>query len=131
MERFGEDETVMTQGEKGDKFYVLVAGKVSVVQHNEENETRRKIAELSDGDYFGEIALLYETERNASVMTQSVCIFLTLHYEKFHQVLKTLSETKRTHLLEEARSRLSPLQLSNLPQSPRFLWNEDHENTTQ
>ncbi|RWC03489.1 cyclic nucleotide-binding domain-containing protein [Mesorhizobium sp.] len=47
-----------------------------------------RIALLRDGDYFGEIALLKNVTRTASVKTLTPCTFLSLQREQFSYLLE-------------------------------------------
>ena len=55
-------ERVVTQGDDGDRFYVVLAGLLAAVQAERGARTV-----LRPGSYFGEVALLMGTERTATV----------------------------------------------------------------
>jgi CRP-like cAMP-binding protein len=63
---FAVGDVLIRQGDAGDAFYVVREGSVSVLQ--QEGRVRRKLATLSSGGYFGEIALLRDAPRMASVV---------------------------------------------------------------
>lgn len=65
LQRFDEGQLVFEQGDKADAFYVICSGSVRVFRG--EGETRRDIATLEEGSFFGEMALLSEAPRSASV----------------------------------------------------------------
>jgi CRP/FNR family transcriptional regulator, cyclic AMP receptor protein len=58
---FNAGETVTTEGQTGVGFFVIEQGEVTVTVGGDE---RRK---LGPGDYFGEVALLNETARTATI----------------------------------------------------------------
>jgi len=60
---------------------------------------------LQDGDHFGEIALLHQVVRTASVRTLAPCIFLSLQRGQFDRLLAqvpSLRETLETIQLQRA-----------------------------
>ena len=59
------DETICRQGDEPDYFYVVLSGKVDVVVNGSE------VAELSRGDFFGELSIINGAKRNASIVTKS------------------------------------------------------------
>ncbi|MGV3624428.1 MAG: cyclic nucleotide-binding domain-containing protein [Archangium sp.] len=63
--RFEEGQLVFEQGDKADAFYVICGGAVRVFRM--EGENRRDLATLEEGSFFGEMALLSEAPRSASV----------------------------------------------------------------
>ncbi|NDK08175.1 cyclic nucleotide-binding domain-containing protein [Candidatus Gracilibacteria bacterium] len=66
IENFKEGEIVFKEGENSNgKGYVIKSGKVSI------NINKVVVAELGAGEMFGEIALLREEERNATVIAIS------------------------------------------------------------
>jgi len=58
-------ENIITEGEFGDRFYVLTEGTVGVIIDEEE----KKI--LTEGDNFGELALMYNCPRTATIVVKS------------------------------------------------------------
>lgn len=65
LQRFEEGQLVFAQGEKADAFYVICAGRVRVFRS--EGSARKDLATLEEGSFFGEMALLSEAPRSASV----------------------------------------------------------------
>jgi ATP-binding cassette subfamily B protein len=77
---------VFRQADAGDKFYIVARGRVAVtVAGNQGPETRLDV--LQDGDYFGEIALLEDVPRTATVETLLPSLFLTLNRQHFLAML--------------------------------------------
>jgi len=89
-----EERLVIQEGDPGEKFYVIVWGKVAVTRMDGEGRERR-LAVLHDGDHFGEIALLKNVPRTATVRTLTPCVFLTLQRGQFLTLLQ-----RRPHLLQ-------------------------------
>lgn len=81
-----EGETIVTEGEEGNKFYIIVRGKVEIIKVLSGEEQR--VATLQDGDYFGEIALLKNIPRTATVKALTPSVILSVRREAFHQLTK-------------------------------------------
>ena len=94
-ERHPEGRLVIQQGDPGDKFYILVRGTVEVVKAGPDGAEQR-IRVLEDGDFFGEIALLKDTPRTATVRTLSQCVFLTLQREQFTSLIRRAPHLRAT-----------------------------------
>jgi CRP-like cAMP-binding protein len=62
---YGPGEIIFRQGEVGDCMYVILSGKVEVIQESEGRKLR--LAELGEGDFFGEMALIEKEVRSATV----------------------------------------------------------------
>lgn len=94
-EHVPEQRTVIHQGDIGDKLYVIVRGKVDVIRTDPTGEEHR-VAVLQDGDHFGEIALLHQVVRTASVRTITSCIFLSLQRSQFDRLLSDVPHLRET-----------------------------------
>jgi MFS family permease len=70
-------ETVVTEGEPGDDFFVVEAGGLSV------SVDGREVRRLEPGDSFGEVALLRRVPRTATVSATRTSVLLTLDHEAF------------------------------------------------
>jgi ATP-binding cassette subfamily B protein len=86
-ENVPEDRLVIQEGDVGDKFYVIVRGSVAVTRHGDGGHEQR-LPDLEDGDHFGELALLHDVARSASVRTLTACVFLTLQRGQFNALLE-------------------------------------------
>ncbi len=92
---------IIRQGDTGSEFYLLRKGDVDVTQT--QDGTERKIATLREGDFFGEVALLEDQPRNATVTTRTETLCYTLSKAEFRQVLSqshTFEEELRKALFE-------------------------------
>ncbi|MBL9174449.1 MAG: AMP-binding protein [Verrucomicrobiales bacterium] len=66
---FEANEVVFRQGEPGDAMYFLTSGQVSVTQE----DAGRQVAVLREGMYFGEVAILKEVPRTATIRAITDC----------------------------------------------------------
>ena len=77
--------TVLTrEGKPGREFFVLIEGTVDVTRDG------TKIAELGEGDWLGEIALLTESPRTATATATSPARILVVTDRAFRQVVERM-----------------------------------------
>jgi CRP/FNR family cyclic AMP-dependent transcriptional regulator len=77
--------TVMTrEGRPGREFFVLIEGTARVTKDGQ------KVAELKGGDWFGEIALITNRPRTATVTATSAVDVLVLTDRRFRTVVETM-----------------------------------------
>lgn len=69
-------EVVVRQGGPADKFFIIVEGDVEVVREDDGEE--RTINVLGAGDYFGEVAILRDSTRIATVRATARTTLLTM-----------------------------------------------------
>lgn len=82
---FHAGDTVTAEGQSGVGFFVIEAGKATVTVGGEE---RRR---LGPGDYFGEVALLNETARTATIIADSELRCYGLTSWEFRPLVETHS----------------------------------------
>ena len=77
----GEGQTLVTQDSAGHSFYVIIDGAADVIRDGQ------KLAELGSGDFLGEMALLEDLPRSATVVTTAPSRVLEMHRRDFSTVL--------------------------------------------
>jgi cAMP-dependent protein kinase regulator len=86
-EKFEKNQYIIKEGEQGDKFFILDEGEAVATK---ENMNFKK--QYIKGDYFGELALLRNAPRAASVMAVTDCKVLTLDRPAFKRLLGPLED---------------------------------------
>lgn len=89
-EEVGAGDVVTYQGEYGDSFYIVESGTLDVCVDG------RHVRSLGAGDFFGELALLRDTTRSATVRATSDCRLWVLPRRAFLTVLTGFDPTSRT-----------------------------------
>ena len=80
-------EKVIRQGDAGDLFYLIRGGSVDVIINDGKQDN--KVAELKQGQYFGEAALITDEPRNATIVAREPAVFYALGKNDFRAVLET------------------------------------------
>jgi cAMP-dependent protein kinase regulator len=99
FESFAAGTTIVREGDRGRKFYIIKEGSAKVVVG--ENE----VGALEGGQYFGEMALLDDEVRKASVVATTACECFALDRPTFNRILGSLQDI----MARETEVRLSSL----------------------
>ncbi|TDJ19123.1 MAG: cyclic nucleotide-binding domain-containing protein [Gammaproteobacteria bacterium] len=81
-------EVIVEQGSTGDYYYIIQSGRCLVTRQSVTNGAMSKLAELSEGDCFGEEALVSESTRNATVTMLTDGQLMRLAKEDFNELIK-------------------------------------------
>jgi CRP-like cAMP-binding protein len=84
-EEIGPGKPLLTEGEDGDRFYVVLSGLLSVTQAD---RGLRRI--LKPGDYFGEVALAMNMPRTASVSPMTPVTLASCDRQTFDEFIRPL-----------------------------------------
>ncbi len=99
---YAEGEAIITQGKGGEGLFVLSDGKAEAVRLQPDGETIT-VNQFGPNDFFGELALLDEGLRTASVIAKSEVTCLILTRWDFKGILKDEPEMAISMLEELAK----------------------------
>ena len=77
--------TIVSEGEEGDRFYVMLSGMAGVSQ-----KMRGPRGMIRPGDWFGEVALAMGVPRTATVTTMTPCVVASCDRATFDKLLRPL-----------------------------------------
>ena len=87
-----EGKELTTEGSPGREFFVIIEGTASVAQDGDQ------INELGPGDFFGEVALVKDTPRTATVTATSPVRALVITRQNFKRLIEQQPDIERTVL---------------------------------
>lgn len=128
-ESFGMGETIVTEGQKDDKFYIVAQGKLEVLVRGEQGYPLR-LAVLGAGDYFGEVDLYKDMPSDATVRTLTPCRLLTLSKTCFDQVASQSPQVLE-NLRQAVENRMRLKTLLNLYGEEKVALASDYEGETE
>jgi CRP/FNR family cyclic AMP-dependent transcriptional regulator len=83
---YPKNSVIINEGDHTDSLYVILSGKVKIFL-TDDQQKEVIVAIQREGDYFGELALLDEAPRSASVMTMEPCSLLIVSRGAFERHL--------------------------------------------
>ena len=87
-----EGKELTTEGSPGREFFVIIDGTASVAQEGDQ------INDLGPGDFFGEVALVKDTPRTATVTATSPVRALVVTRQNFKRLIERQPDIERTVL---------------------------------
>jgi len=106
------DKLLTTQGQKGSEFFVIVSGKAKATREGID------IGTLGPGSFFGEMSLLEDLPRVATVTTTEPTTVLVVHARDFNHLVNEMPSVDRKMLIVLSR-RLRDLEDRYVPVADR------------
>jgi len=113
---YPKGRTIVTEGESTQTMYILLAGRAKVQRSDSEGK-EVILAVISSGEFFGEMSLIDEAPRSASVITIDPCEFMAITADVFRALLMQSPELSMgvmrglVRRLREADSKIETLAL--------------------
>lgn len=79
---YGVGEAILQEGEEGDEMFIVLSGSVRVHANDE------AIVELRAGQHFGEMALIDQAPRSATITSASECRLMVMRRRNFFDVIR-------------------------------------------
>ncbi|XP_076872593.1 cGMP-dependent protein kinase 2 [Brachyhypopomus gauderio] len=119
-------DEIIKEGTEGDSLYIVAAGELQVTQAG------RHLRTLTSGDVFGELAILYNCKRTATVKAVTAIRLWCMERQTYRSIMTSKSKRKRQQLmgfLKTARTLkgLRDEQLSNIIDSMEEVKFQDNE----
>ncbi|MBI5208438.1 MAG: cyclic nucleotide-binding domain-containing protein [Elusimicrobia bacterium] len=100
MIRYARESAICAEGEPGDAMYLIYKGGVVITKEG----WKDPVARLKEGDFFGEMALLFGEPRSATVTTEDETEVFCLAAEDFQRLVdKSPDMTDTLRKLAESR----------------------------
>ena len=84
---------MLKEGEASDRFYMVIKGEAEAF-HREADGSQAVINQFGPGDYFGEIGLLNDAPRAATVRAKTSLELMALDRETFATLMKSSQATE-------------------------------------
>jgi CRP/FNR family cyclic AMP-dependent transcriptional regulator len=104
---FPKNTVILSEGDSSDSLYLLLSGKVKVFL-TDENGKEAIINYQEAGEYFGELSLIDDSTRSASIMTMDKSTLAVITKQAFHQIMKENPDIA-IHLLKDLVRRIRTL----------------------
>src|SRR5262245_30970544 len=89
-----DGDSICGEGEEADHFFVITQGEVAVTRRTPEG-VEVELATLGPGQFFGEVGILAETRRTATVRAVGDVELLALSWKEFQETLERSDQTER------------------------------------
>ena len=110
IKKYSEGEVIVEEGSPGSEMFLIYKGSVDIMSSMQldEKKQQQRIAKLTEGDFFGEMAIFSEDLRSATVMAGIGCELMMIdgstllnfmdHSKKGYHILRTIFESLVTRM---------------------------------
>ena len=83
---FHYDDVIVKENDPGDSAYIIKEGRIKIIKKTPDNASV-DLAELSEGEFFGEMSLFDDEVRSASAYARTPCVVLRLKRDDLIDVI--------------------------------------------
>jgi len=119
VKTFKINEIIFQEGEPGAELYVIIDGAIEM-QKSTQSSAKKAFITLTNGDIFGEMAIIEKQARSATAIAVKPTTLLVINEELFDQVIETNPDfsKKMIHILSERLKRANSL-LQNIVETKK------------
>ena len=88
------DEILFSQGDHGDKAYLIIQGTLDVIVDS------KLVGFMTDGELFGELALILNQRRSATIKCRRATVLIEITKEKFKELIGSASDETKTLIID-------------------------------
>ena len=93
--KFKKNDYIIKQGDNGDNLYIIDSGELICEKVFNEGEAPTYLKTYKEGELFGELALLYNSPRAATIYAKTDCVLWAIDRLTFNSIIKESSINKR------------------------------------
>ncbi|XP_076310760.1 cAMP-dependent protein kinase regulatory subunit-like isoform X5 [Tachypleus tridentatus] len=98
--KFKDGDVIIEQGQKGDDFFIIEQGTAVVLQRRSDDEPQVEVGRLGPSDYFGEIALLLDRPRAATVKADGPLKCIKLDRARFERIFGPIADILKRNMVQ-------------------------------
>ncbi len=89
-----EEEILFNQGDSGDNAYMVISGRLAVIVD------KKEVGHMGDGEVFGELALLLNQKRSATVKSLKSTELIEINRSGLDKILSSASSNVKSMILD-------------------------------
>ena len=89
-----EEATLFSQGDEGSDAYMIVSGRMNVFVD------KKRVGSMTDGEVFGELALLLNQRRSATIVTTTPTELIQITKDDLNRIIDSASEETKKMIMQ-------------------------------